>query len=338
MSRRVNIGVRIFGTVAFAATAWLGTPARAGAQTTVVLDAPNTEVIDTMIQGGASAATNFDGGRLITRASATADYVRRILLKFNTETPIPANATISSATLTLTVMGGKTETRKLSVYRLGASFDEVVATWRVRKRGHAWGTAGGDLAGKYAEANVRGSAGSTVTFDLTKLVQEAVNSKWEASRWTRVAVVDAGASSRESYREYYGSESSDASRRPMLRVVYAAKTKPQPQPIPPKQEPKPEPKPKPKPKPEPEPEQEPEPEPEPQPSSGSTSTLRVLHWNLHHGNDPNNRWAFPRQMAVIYNARPDIVSLNEVEKLNPSYGNVDQAAELAKYLTQKTGT
>ena len=69
----------------------------------------------------------------------------------------------------------------------------------------------------------------------------------------------------------------------------------------------------------------------------SSATIRVMHWNLHHGNDPNNNWAFPRQMEVIYNARPDIISLNEVEKFNSSYGNIDQAAEIAKYMTSKTG-
>jgi endonuclease/exonuclease/phosphatase family metal-dependent hydrolase len=63
----------------------------------------------------------------------------------------------------------------------------------------------------------------------------------------------------------------------------------------------------------------------------------VLHWNLHHGNDPYNRWAFPRQMEVIYKANADVISLNEVEKFNSSYGDIDQAAEIVKYLKAKTG-
>jgi endonuclease/exonuclease/phosphatase family metal-dependent hydrolase len=71
--------------------------------------------------------------------------------------------------------------------------------------------------------------------------------------------------------------------------------------------------------------------------TGSASTIRVLHWNLHHGNDPHNRWAFTRQKEVIANARPDVISLNEVEKYNSSYGNIDQAAEIAKYMTARTG-
>jgi endonuclease/exonuclease/phosphatase family metal-dependent hydrolase len=70
---------------------------------------------------------------------------------------------------------------------------------------------------------------------------------------------------------------------------------------------------------------------------GTPMTIRVLHWNLHHGNDPSNVWAFPRQLEVIANANADVISLNEVEKFNASYGNIDQAAEIAKYLTTKTG-
>jgi endonuclease/exonuclease/phosphatase family metal-dependent hydrolase/regulation of enolase protein 1 (concanavalin A-like superfamily) len=73
------------------------------------------------------------------------------------------------------------------------------------------------------------------------------------------------------------------------------------------------------------------------PQPPTPAIIRVLHWNLHHGNDPNNKWAFPRQMEVIANANPDVISLNEVEKFNSSYGNIDQAAEIAKYLTTKTG-
>jgi endonuclease/exonuclease/phosphatase family metal-dependent hydrolase len=65
--------------------------------------------------------------------------------------------------------------------------------------------------------------------------------------------------------------------------------------------------------------------------------LRVLHWNLHHGNDPDNHYALARQMDVIYQLHPDVVSLNEVEKNNKSYGNEDQAAHIAQYLTDMTG-
>ncbi len=79
------------------------------------------------------------------------------------------------------------------------------------------------------------------------------------------------------------------------------------------------------------------PEPPKAPEPPAATTIRVLHWNLHHGNDPNNKWAFPRQLQVIANAKPDIISLNEVEKLNSSYGNIDQAAKIAEHMTATTG-
>ena len=75
---------------------------------------------------------------------------------------------------------------------------------------------------------------------------------------------------------------------------------------------------------------------DPEPAQADATTLKVLHWNLHHGNDPNNKWAFPRQLDVIYNANVDIISLNEVEKFT-SYGNIDMAAEIVKHLAAKTG-
>jgi endonuclease/exonuclease/phosphatase family metal-dependent hydrolase len=76
-------------------------------------------------------------------------------------------------------------------------------------------------------------------------------------------------------------------------------------------------------------------EPDTQPST--SATIRVMHWNLYHGQDANKKWAFSRQMDVIANAKPDIISLNEVEKFNSTYGNIDQAAEIAKHMKAKTG-
>ena len=72
-------------------------------------------------------------------------------------------------------------------------------------------------------------------------------------------------------------------------------------------------------------------------AAAAMATIRVMHWNLHHGNDPNNKWAFTRQLEVIASAKPDIISLNEVEKFNASYGNIDQAAKIAEHLTATTG-
>jgi endonuclease/exonuclease/phosphatase family metal-dependent hydrolase len=215
---------------------------------------------------------------------------------------------IQSAKLTLTVKGGNAETRTLSAFRVVNSFDEVYATWKIRKSGYAWGTNGGDLGDKYAQATVTGTIGSKVTFDVTRLVQEIVNGS--ESRWTRIGIVDLGASTNLSYREFYQSES-DPSVRPRLTVVYGGSASVTP---------------------EPEPEPAPAPAPAPPPTTtSSTGTLRLLQWNSQHGGrrtdgvyDPDNfvNW--------IVKMNPNVVSLNEVD-------NVTQAATLASLLSSKTG-
>ena len=328
MSRCIFDGVRTLAAAVLAASALTAFPATAQAQTTVVLDAPMSEARDTMVRGGGYARTNFDSEDLVTRASNNEEFVRRSLLKFDTESRIPENAAIESATLTLTVKAGNSETRRLSAYRVSQSFDAQAATWNERTSSSSWKTAGGDLGKKYADASVRAAVGSKVTFDVTKLVQEAVNGDF-GSRWTRIAVVDDGSASRASWRVYYSSEAS-SSVRPSLTVVFQGSSSAPPRPKEEDPEDPPEEAPTPP---------TPLPTPPPPPSGPDTgSTLRVLHWNLYHGQNSRKQWGFSRQMEVIAKARPDIVSLNEVEKFNSSYGNLDQAAELAEYLTEKTGT
>ncbi len=310
--------------VLLAAAALAAAPSKAVAQTTVVLDAPDSESIDTVVRGGSYASNNYDKKPLVTRASSDKDNVRHVLVKFDTDTRVPMKSPITSAKLTLTVREGDRSSRRLEARRIIDSFDERVATWKYRKKGIRWDKGGGDFGGKYAEGSV-GGEGSKVTFDVTKLVQEVVNGKHGVSRWTRIAILDPGASTSESYREYYPSESSDASVRPTLTVVYGKKA---PSPKPKDDKPK-DPKPTPPP---------PPPDEDDEDDGGSSaSTLRVLHWNLYHGQDAKKKWAFQRQMEVIAKAKPDLISLNEVEKFNSTYGNIDQAAELAEYLTEKTG-
>src|ERR1051325_11286798 len=98
MSRRVYFDVRTaIAGLAMAAGLWGSTPA-AYAQTTVVLDTPDREVVDTTIRGGSYANDNFDDDTLARRASSDRSNVRRALLKFDTEPYVPKNAPIRSAT------------------------------------------------------------------------------------------------------------------------------------------------------------------------------------------------------------------------------------------------
>jgi endonuclease/exonuclease/phosphatase family metal-dependent hydrolase len=214
-------GLKSCGLLLLVTALSLAVPAPAMPQTTVVFNVAGTEAGDVAIRGGQYASVNYEGQILVTRASSTADYVRRILLKFDTANRIPANALIQSATLTLTVRGGNSATRQLSAYYLTQPFETTVTTWQRRQSSTNWTTAGGTLGAKYAEATVTGSPGSRVTFDLTRLVQDAVDGRL-ASSWTRVAILDPGGSTGDSYREFHPLEASDPAVRPTLTVVYGS--------------------------------------------------------------------------------------------------------------------
>jgi endonuclease/exonuclease/phosphatase family metal-dependent hydrolase/regulation of enolase protein 1 (concanavalin A-like superfamily) len=218
MSRRVSLCVP---TLVVAIAFWT---TLAGAQTTVVLNAADSDAIDTVIRGGSHASANYDRQPLAT--SAATDGAWRTLLKFNTETPIPSGARIQSATLILTVSGGGTAPRTLSAYRLRTSFDEHVATWHRRKSGYNWSAAGGDLATLYAQTTAAATVGAQVRFDITALVQGAVDAAWEVSRWTRVAIVDGGSADAGSLKQFHSSEDANTAARPRLEVVYTTGTAP----------------------------------------------------------------------------------------------------------------
>ena len=187
----------------------------------------------TVLRGGAYAQVNLSSDMLlVTRSSNDPSYQRRIALTFDTESTIPANTPIASASLVLTVAGGNAETRTISAFRIPTPYVATQATWNRRTSQDAWKTAGGDLAERYATSTVTASAGTLVTFDVTALVQGAVSGRFGGSRYARIALLDQGPSSRESYREYFSDEAADPGVRPRLTVTYAASA-PAPAPPPP---------------------------------------------------------------------------------------------------------
>ena len=300
MKRRVCTGGRVFGAAAFLLSVIVSAPALA--QTTVVLDAPNSEVVDAYVRGGDYANTVYNTTGLMTKANSNQSLVRRAFLKFDTHNKVPANATITSATLTLTLKRSETATRTLGAYRVSTSFDEGAVTWHRRTSdGARWASAGGDLAARYDTASVNTSVGSRVNFDLTTLVREVVSGRHGSSRYTRVAIVDGGSSSAASYKEFHSSEASDPSVRPVFRVVYGTPTA------------------------------------APAPSTSSGSTLKVLHWNIHYGIGTDGRYNIARIADWIARINPDVVSLNEVEKNVSGHGNEDQPRRFADMLRSRTG-
>jgi endonuclease/exonuclease/phosphatase family metal-dependent hydrolase len=68
----------------------------------------------------------------------------------------------------------------------------------------------------------------------------------------------------------------------------------------------------------------------PRRNDDAVESLRVLTYNLHHGEGIDGRLDLPRIAKVIRDARPDLVALQEIDRLAKRTGSVDQAAEYAR--------
>ena len=204
---------------------------RASAQTTLTLSTPGTHIsVDTTIRDGAYASTNYSSSDTLISKASGAGLNRRMLLKFDTENYIPANAVIQSARLYLVLKSADTsERRPLTAYRVTRSFTKTDSSWNYFRAGDAWTTPGGDVQGSFGTTWVGGGAGTTYTFDLTSLVQRSVNGEF-GSRWTRLELIDTGANSDGSYKAFHSTRAADASVRPRLVIVYGVTATPAPAP------------------------------------------------------------------------------------------------------------
>jgi endonuclease/exonuclease/phosphatase family metal-dependent hydrolase len=281
------------------------------AQTTVTINVPKTQVVYTSLRSGTYANSN-QGNDLETKAATEAAYVRRAILKFDTENTIPLGSVVTSARMTVKVQSGEAvASRHIAAYQMTQSWDETQTTWNVRRTDQAWQTTGGDLGTKLGEQVVGNAAGTTVTFDVTPLVAQAVAGKLGSSRYTRIALIDMDPPNDNSRRIYYTPDAAAVANRPSLTVTYRGATS-APAPPPP-----------------------PTPAPAPAPSGGAT--LRVLEYNVHHGGigtdgkyDPN------RIVDWIVKLNADVVSLCEMEK-NDGWVATDGVALYKSLLEQKTG-
>jgi endonuclease/exonuclease/phosphatase family metal-dependent hydrolase len=259
-----------------------------------------TESNATVLRGGTYANTNLSTDMLLaTRASSDLTYQRRIVLKFDTENTIPARTPIALAILTLTVSGGNPETRTISAYRIAQSYEETQTTWNKRNSSTSWSTSGGDLAERVDGAAVTNASGNQLAFNVTGLVQASVNGSF-GSRYSRIALVDGGTSSRDSYKEYFSDEAADVSVRPVLTITYGSAVS------------------------------------TPPPAPSSTVRMRVLQWNLHHGVGTDGKYDIDRIATWMAKMTPDIIMLNEVEKYT-GWGNEDQPARYKAMMESKTG-
>jgi endonuclease/exonuclease/phosphatase family metal-dependent hydrolase len=308
MRRSVSgLNGRLFTCALASMLALIGAASSASAQTTVTLKAPSSQVLSATIRGGSYADTNQEW-TLETRASDNLEYERRALLKFDTENTIPKGAAVTSALMTVTVKSGSADaSRTIAAYQTSLSWTEDQVTWKHRRSGDSWQTPGGDYGSKLDDAVVSNAAGTRVTFDVTPLVKAAVAGTLGSSRYTRVALMDTGASTSDSYRVYVAPNDSDTSSRPVLVVTYgAAASTPAPTP--------------------------------PTTTTSTGSTLRVLQWNTHHGGvGTDGVWDPERLVKWIAKFKPDVVSLNEMERKTSWSKNTDEPVTIAALMKQYTG-
>jgi endonuclease/exonuclease/phosphatase family metal-dependent hydrolase len=260
----------------------------ASAQTTLALSQPRSEAWYATVRGGSYADKNLST-ILETRSSSDAEYLRRAFLKFDTHNTIPVGTSVTSATLSVTVKQGSPDaTRRIGVYQVTTSWQDVEVTYKRRRTSTTWGTAGGDLGTKLSEQVVSNVAGTKVSFDITPLVQQAVKGSLGSSRYTRVALVDLDGSTPDSWRAYHTSSDSNTAVRPTLTVKYGSGSTTT---VPP-------------------------------PTTTTPTTgkiLRVLHYNIgYNGRGSDNEWDGAadrdRIVDVVVRANPDIISFNELVK------------------------
>ena len=163
------------------------------------------------------------------------------------------------------------------------------------------------MAEQVASASASNVAGAKVTFNVTTLVQNTLDGKFD-SRYTRIGLIDVGTDVKESYREFYASEDVDPAKRPTLTVTLASSTTSSTPPPPP-----------------------------PPSASGTSSTLKILQWNVRQGYGLDMKSNIDRIVALIVDKKPDIISFNEICQGGCSPQGVDMPKTIAAKLTAQTG-
>ncbi|MGH9141260.1 MAG: DNRLRE domain-containing protein [Vicinamibacterales bacterium] len=296
---------RLFTRALMSVLATAGAASVASAQTTVTLNQPTSQVLAATVRGGSYANQNNEW-TLATRASDDLVNERRALLKFDTENTIPKGSVVTSALLTVTLKSGSADaSRTIGAYQTSLSWTEDEVTWNSRRKGQSWSTPGGDYGSKLDEAVVSNKAGTKVIFDVTPLVKSAVAGALGSSRYTRIALIDMDGSTADSYHVYFSPNDSNTASRPVLKVTYGGTSGGVSPPPPP-------------------------------PPTGST--LRVLHWNTHHGGvGTDGVWDPERLVQWIAKFNPDVVSLNEMERKTSWSKNTDEPVTIAALMKQYTG-
>ena len=212
-----------------AAATWsVSTLSGTAAAQTVVLNQARTQVTDTTIRSGSYANTNLDHHSLITRRSTDPDWERRTMLKFDTDNFIPPGlgGEVGDADADGQVRA-RCERRCKNDQRVPRSR----LHFRKRKRrgcesenGTRWSTPGGDHAELIGQASAKNTPGLEGDVQRHRASCSTQSDGDYGSRYTRLLLVDAGATGKDSYREFYPSEESNAALRPTLTVVLGSGT------------------------------------------------------------------------------------------------------------------
>jgi endonuclease/exonuclease/phosphatase family metal-dependent hydrolase len=265
----------------------------------VTLTAPGTHInADVTIQGGASSTVDFGASPVLASKVGSESYTRRILVKFDTENYIPANAVIQSAQLHLVLKTAESsEARPLTAFHVSKSFTAGETNWLYYKAGLAWSTPGGDFGAHFSSTYVGNGVGSTYTFDLSQLVQQTVNGDF-GSRYTRVALLDTGVDTAGSYREFHSTRATDPALRPRLVITYGTTTIP----------------------------------------TSSDTTLRVMQWNVHKTKGSDGVCNPDRIADAIVAQNVHAVSVNEVNFFSGACAwDFDMGEKLRSLVQQKSG-
>jgi uncharacterized repeat protein (TIGR01451 family) len=199
-------------------------PGVVGGMVTNILNA-TTNTFDTYINNN-SKGLNY-GGATNLIVSGDGAHERRTLVRFDLSA-IPTNATVTSANLLLTKIGGTAlAARNISVHRLTNDWTENTlngangaANWNQRKSAVSWAKAGGDFLSAGESTNSVGTGNGPYTWDVTRAITNAIA--------TRNATTTNGFLLRYNIAKLpndsviFGSSENAAGNGPALAVVYSS--------------------------------------------------------------------------------------------------------------------
>ncbi len=182
--------------------------------TTVTINNPNTNTIDTYIKEDSGGNDNY-GNDSKLYVGEGAGKLRRSLLRFDLS-GIPAGSIISNATLTLTRVGGDGVTLSLSAHRLTNSWVEGQTTWTIRQTGTNWASLGADYAATALSTITSDATNGPRNFNLTNTVQNWLNGTYA----NHGVLIKQTTTALDKRHEFASSENGTAADRPKLVVQY----------------------------------------------------------------------------------------------------------------------